>query len=803
MNNTNNATSSKSTNNSYAPPSFQDYIPVIWRGKWIIVITILLAVNVAFFYTQSTEPVYQASVTVFVNTKGEQASLYGGLALDESKNINNEMQLLGSQMMAELVAGLLMETQYIDEDSLMPIPILTYFDEEEDSIIWLSTSAVAARLRNVVSLESKRDTDFITISARSRDNREAALLANAYARVYHDRNFKISRKQSTNVREFLEDQLSSKRSELERAEQQFRNYMEQHGVVRIDDETRRVIDQISQLEAQREAIEVEIQSLSSTHISLLRQLEEQEPNVARNISSADNPYIRMIQEQMAQLEVERDLTLTQNPEARTDERYTRMLAEIEEQLGVLRENLRRRTDEFMQSIAPGMGDDPAGYIRLLRQRLLETDIEMQGLRYRKAAVEESLERFERLFNRLPRVTMEYARLQRARTSSEQLYLMVEQRYNEAIITEQSEFGSVEIIDRAQVPSSPVGPNLRLNLIVGLFLGAGLGVAFVIGREQLFGPLRVPEELQKNGFVTLSMVSSMNHEIKKSMKNGKFVKYGKELDPKLIMLNNPLSPSAESFRLLRTRLKHAQTDSKLRTLIVTGPNPGEGKSTIAVNMGISYAQAGGKTLLIDCDLRKPALAGMLGQLRKPGLVEVLAEEMSFYEAVQPTVIDNLDFLAGGTLPANPAEILGSDNMKSLLAMLSERYQLILIDSPPVLAASDPLVLSTLTDGLIMVAAAGRTKMKELDLARESIMSVGAQVNGVVLNFFDYRQAYGSKYAYKYYRYGSYGYSRNGKGSGALKEVKVESARDNRERKIDGEERRNVGEEERWRGGEAEE
>jgi Mrp family chromosome partitioning ATPase len=125
-----------------------------------------------------------------------------------------------------------------------------------------------------------------------------------------------------------------------------------------------------------------------------------------------------------------------------------------------------------------------------------------------------------------------------------------------------------------------------------------------------------------------------------------------------------------------------------------------------------------------------------------------------------------------MPANPAELLGSENMNSLLTMLGDRYHIILLDTPPVLATSDPLVLATITDGLILVAKAGATKMKELDITRESIVSVGATVLGVVLNFFDYRHAYGSKYAYKYYRYGNYGYSRDGKGGSALKEVKIE-------------------------------
>ena len=754
-------------------PNITDYLPVIWRGKWIILPVILIAFNVALYYTTTQEPEYVAGVTVFINTGGQRsAAPLSGLITDDYKNISNEIELLRSRMMAEAVAERLIDMRYMDEDSSEPIPILTAFDPETEEMHWISPGGVAGRVRGAVSFSHERDTDFITITARSNNNREAALIANVFAEVYYDRNFDRSRQKSRSVREFLEDQLTAKRGNLETAEQEFRNYMERHGVVQIDDETSRVIDQMASLEAQRDATNVEIQSLESMRASLHRQLEEQEPHVARNISSADNPYIRMIQEQIAELEVERDLSRTQNPDGQGDERYRRMLTEIDERLDVLRQNLRRRTTEFMDSMAPGRGDDPAGYIRELKQRLLETDIELQGLEYRRAALNESIEGYERRFNRLPRVAIEYARLQRSRTSSERLYLMLEERYNEALITEQSEFGSVDIIDRATVPGSPASPNKRITLLTGIFVGLMLGVGFVILRENVFGPVRIPEDIEKKGYHTLTTVAPMNAELKKISKKGTITKNGRVINVNLIMLSNPVSTTAESFRLLRSKLKFAQVDKKFRTLLVTSPSPGEGKTTIAANMAVSYAQAGEKVLLIDCDLRKPTLPGILNQREKPGLTEVLVNELSFYEAVQPTVVDNLDFLASGRVPANPAELLGSNTMKSLIGILSDRYGIIIFDSPPVLAASDPLELSTITDGLVMVVASGRTKMKELDFARDNITSVGSRITGVVMNFFDHRHAYGSSYIYQYHRYGKYGYSRDGKDGRKLKEEKVE-------------------------------
>jgi capsular exopolysaccharide synthesis family protein len=750
-------------------PSLKDYLPVLFRGKWIIIISTIVFFNIAMLMTIRQDPVYESSVSVLINTAGNKSTLVGGIVAVDPKSLGNELELLQSRMIAELVAERLMDIKYLDSDSLKPIPILRQFDEIEGIEVWSSVSSVTRRVRNAVIFSPHRDSDFISIIARSNNNTEAALLANMYAEIYYERNFHVSSQQSRAVREFLEEQLTSKSENLRVAEEEFRRYMERHGVVMIDNETNRLIDHIAQLEAQREATKVEIHSVSNMLLSLRRQLEEEEPNVARSISSADNPYIRMIQEQMAQLEVERDLTLTQNPDARDDERYRRMIMDIDEQLNVLRENLHRRTREYMQSIGTGTVADPAGYVKELRRRILEHDIQLQGLEFKQSAINESLQRYERQFSRLPRVSMEYAQLKRTRTSNEQLFLMLEQRYNEARIREQSDFGNVDIIDRALVPSSPVSPNMKLNLLLGLIGGSAFGLFLVIGREKIFRPIRIPEDLQKNGYVTFTTISVMSKEKSNGAVNGYIVKNGRKVDAHLITISNPLSPTSESFRLLRTKLHYSSVDNKLKTVVVTSANPGEGKSTIVANIAVCQAQAAEKVLLIDCDLRKPSLAEKLGQFKKPGLTELLADKLPFNEVVQKTVVENLDFISSGTSPGNPAELLGSKKMQTLLSVQSEFYDIILLDSPPILAASDPLVLSTITDGTIVVVASNRTKMKELDLARDSIAEVGSHINGVVLNFFNHRTAFGSAYKYKYYRYGKYGNS--GKDGNKLSEVKI--------------------------------
>ncbi len=753
-------------------PTLADYLPVILRGKWLILLIALPIFGGIMLNTLKKEPEYEATVSVMINTQPQRSPILTGLVNQGSQRMGNEIELLKSRSIAETVAQILLENRFLDKDSSIVLPLLTRPSDTGNADVILPLRSVAGRVRSMISFSPAQDADFIFITARSKNSEEAAILANAYAQVYYDRNFYQSRAQSRNVREFLESQLQEKQASLERAEQAMQTYMESQGIVLIDDNTKRIIENLTQLEAQREAVDVEIRSLTNTLSSLRLQLAEQEPNIARSIGSTDNPYIRMLQEQMAELEVQRDLTLSQNPEAIRSERYQHMLKEIEDQLELLRANLNKRTDEFMQSLTPGTTADPSGFIRQLRQRILEEEISLQGLQFRRAALTESLTRFERQFDRLPQVSMDYARLHRTRMSSEKTYLLIEQRYGEALITEQSEFGNVEIIDPALVPGRPTSVNLKFIILVALTLGFGSGIGVVILLDKLFAKVRVPEDLQKFGYDTLTTISNMNSDLKNVTSRNRIPKDFRLLDKHLITVSNPFSPTAESFRLLRTNIRFTKIDHRLRTMMVTSPSPGEGKSTIIANLAIAYAQSGMKTILIDADLRKPMLGELFDLPTEPGLTNVLAGELPLSKGIRTTVIGNLDLLPSGSLPTNPAELIGSQKMRRLVEILSTHYQTVLFDTPPVLAASDPLVLSTLTDGVLLIVLAGRTAVRELKHTEESLKRVDAKVLGVALNMFDYKRAYGSSYAYSYYRYGKYGYKAEGKSSIKTGEAKAQ-------------------------------
>ncbi|MBB6674807.1 CpsD/CapB family tyrosine-protein kinase [Cohnella nanjingensis] len=215
--------------------------------------------------------------------------------------------------------------------------------------------------------------------------------------------------------------------------------------------------------------------------------------------------------------------------------------------------------------------------------------------------------------------------------------------------------------------------------------------------------------------------------------------------RIITDRQPKSPVAEAYRTLRTNLQYSGLDEPIRTLMVTSAAPQEGKSTTINNLAVAYAQGDCRVLLLDADMRKPTAHFAFGLSNRFGLSSVLAGQSELLEAVQSTHVHNLSVLTSGATPPNPAEMLASRKMDKLLADLRERYDLILIDTPPVLAVSDAQIVSTKCEGVLLVVKAGELKRGPALRAKEQLSFVGARMLGVVLN-----QAKG-KDAGHYYNY----------------------------------------------------
>jgi len=230
--------------------------------------------------------------------------------------------------------------------------------------------------------------------------------------------------------------------------------------------------------------------------------------------------------------------------------------------------------------------------------------------------------------------------------------------------------------------------------------------------------------------------------------------------KLVTYADPKSPVAEAYRILRTNIQFSSTDRKLKVILVTSSGPSEGKSTTAANMAITMAESNLKVLLIDCDFRKPSIHRAFGLVNMKGVTNILVEGIEYSKLTNVTEVDNLEVITSGPKPPNPSELLGSRKMKEFLDLVRENYDMVIIDTPPVLPVTDAAVLCQYVDGVVLVAGYGLATFDAVMQARASLEKVNARILGVVLNGVptDRRGGY---YYYYYYYYDESGRKKKGR------------------------------------------
>jgi succinoglycan biosynthesis transport protein ExoP len=293
---------------------------------------------------------------------------------------------------------------------------------------------------------------------------------------------------------------------------------------------------------------------------------------------------------------------------------------------------------------------------------------------------------------------------------------------------------INTVRTATPPSEPSSPNTVLNIVLGLLVGLAAGTGLAILREVL--DTKVRTEADVNHVTDTSVIATIGYDVNAP-------------DEPLIVQTSPQSHRAESFRRLRTNLQFLDIADRPQTIVVTSSLPGEGKSTTTVNLAISLADAGSRVILVDADLRRPSVAEYMSLEGEVGLTTVLIGRASVEDVVQPWGNGNLHVLASGQIPPNPSELLGSRSMANLLDQLASEYDVVLIDTPPLLPVTDAAILAKLTGGALVVVGSEKLHRAQLAEAMGSLETVGARVLGVVLN----RLARTQGDTYAYYDYSS--------------------------------------------------
>ena len=344
----------------------------------------------------------------------------------------------------------------------------------------------------------------------------------------------------------------------------------------------------------------------------------------------------------------------------------------------------------------------------------------------------------------------------ARTGAEEQQLQalrdritaLRQTYAAMLALPGSAANAITVVDRATPPEAPSSPRVLLNTLLAALVGLllALGIAFTM--EYLDDTVKSSEDVEAaTGLATLGTVIKMKGD------GGRSEIY------RLAALLYPRGPAAEAYRTLRTNLEFASVDEPVRTLLVTSSIPSEGKTTTASNLAVAFAQAGRKVIVLDADLRKPGVHKLFDLPNTSGLTSLLrTDEVGVDDVALETEQENLRVITTGPLPPNPAELLGSQRMRTILGRLAGVADLVVLDSPPLQAVTDAAILSAVTDGTLLVVDAGRTRRGAARNGREALAKSGARVLGAALNrisqraagdyvYYDYYRAYGAEAAAK--------------------------------------------------------
>lgn len=756
----------------------RDVLGTVRHGWWIIIVFFVAGIAATWTYVSLVEPQYEARSLLLIDTKnasGEQAAL-AELFLGPdvgSQSVSNQMLVMQQSLqIAERTARQLRTMETLPATD-QPLAILASADSSAtDTELALMLHDDHIRIEPGGS-----GVDAVWVIAASPLPDEAALIANLFAEAYVKHTQTMSSERVSVSRAFLEEQVMARRRELVDAEAAIESYMRSQGAVALDEAARQTVVQTAQLEAALDEARVEQQMREAALMSIEDELEQLHPRLAARIASGAEKEIDLAQQEIAELEVYVQQIYFRNPELQDNPAGNAQLQEFLERIARLRARVRTLSEQYVNEMLAAGGVDPMAqttgpsHVTRLHQQRVEERVALRGLQAKQAALQQRLASYEAALTSIPTKSIELAQLQRAKLSTERLYNLLVEKLQEASIAEESELGFARIIRPAMAPVHPAWPPRTRLLALGALLGLMLGLGAAVLRQRVDTRLHTPDALRTQEVPLLAVVPDMERMIRKDFnREQKVVTDGGTVSTTLPALLNPFSAAAEAYWQLYLRLHLSRPNTLVRTILITSPEAAAGKTTTALNLALTTARAGQRTLIIDADLRRPSLDRYLELGERPHLGALLTEEAAraaahtngheyAHHELNPqdfaTHIDN--FYAVPALMSNktsPAELLNGDALHTLLAWARNHFDVVIVDSPPLLAAADALLLAAQCDATLLVASAHATDSEALAHAVDELRLVGATVAGTVLNRFDpsfvygYQSTYGYQYGYQY-------------------------------------------------------
>ncbi|MBY8122355.1 polysaccharide biosynthesis tyrosine autokinase [Vibrio fluvialis] len=382
----------------------------------------------------------------------------------------------------------------------------------------------------------------------------------------------------------------------------------------------------------------------------------------------------------------------------------------------------------------------------ISQRFTKDHPAYRSLLDKRVTLLKEKERLNQQIQKMPKTQREVLRMTRDVEVNQQIYVQLLNKVQELSIVKAGTVGNVRILDKAQTFAKPVKPKKALIVLLSTLLGGMLSLVFVLVKAALHRGVENPDDIEQIGLSVYASIPKSSLQLELFNKLKRHRKQNRDLT--LLAESNPADLSVEALRGLRTSLHFAMMEAKNNVLMISGPAPGIGKSFVSTNFSVVAAKTGQRVLLIDADMRKGYLQQPFGMDWENGLSDYLSGKIPLTTAVKETRIENLDIMTRGQVPPNPSELLMHPRFNELVEWASGHYDLVIIDTPPVLAVTDPSIVGALAGTTLMVARFGMNTVKEIDVARNRFEQAGIEVKGVILNATEKKASNYGYYSYSY-------------------------------------------------------